>query len=239
MLEVAALSVSHGRIRALQDVSLTISPGEVLAVAGMNGAGKSSLVNAICGLAQARSGRVTFDGRDITGQPLHRMDGIALMPEGRILAPSLTVAETLRLGAGRVNRREHDQCRAKVLARFPELGSRLGQRAGTLSGGEATMLALGRALMASPRLLLLDEPTLGLSPSAAERVFHVLEELRNDGLTLLLVEQNIHMALGFADRYLLLRHGLAVGAGRTPTREQAERFEEVLLGNNSTGENPC
>ncbi len=229
MLAVEALSVRYGRVRALEEVSLTLGHDEVLAVAGLNGAGKSSLVRAICGLSPVAAGRVTFEGRDITGHPLYALDGVALVPEGRVLAPSLTVAETLRLGAGRVSARELDARRTEVLDRFPALGQRLTQRAGTLSGGEATMLALARALMAAPRLLLLDEPTLGLSPAAAARVFEMLAALRRDGLGLLVVEQNLHLSLGLADRVLLLRHGRAIGQGPAASMPDARRLEDLLI----------
>ncbi|SDD26490.1 ABC transporter ATP-binding protein [Ruegeria marina] len=230
MLELSNLCVRYGHIRALEGVSLTLKAGEALAVAGMNGAGKSSLVRAICGLVPVREGQVRLDGQAITGRPLHRLEGVALVPEGRVLAPSLSVSETLWLGAGRVSARTLAARRDGVLARFPELAGRLTQRAGTLSGGEATMLALARGLMAAPRILILDEPSLGLSPAATARVFDTLAELRQDGIGVLIVEQNLHLALGFADRFLLLQHGRPVGEGSTAEADRSAGLEELLLG---------
>jgi branched-chain amino acid transport system ATP-binding protein len=207
MLTVKALCVRYGLVRAVENASLSLSGGEILSLVGLNGAGKSSLVHAICGLVKPASGRVLLEGNDVTGQPLHRLPHVALVPEGRVLAPSLSVRETLTLGAARLPTLEAPRQQARVLDLFPELNNRLDQRAGTLSGGEATMLAIARALMSRPRLLLLDEPTLGLSPAAAKRVFGALHSLRHEGLALLLVEQNLHMAAGIADRLMLLRHG--------------------------------
>lgn len=238
MLKVADLSVRYGRIHALQSVSLTLKRGEVLLLAGLNGAGKSSLVRAICGLTPLASGRVTLDDRDVTGVPLHRLSDTALLPEGRILAPSLTVAETLRLGAGVVRRSVLRSRQAAVIDRLPELAGRLDQRAGTLSGGEATMLALGRALMSDPRLLLLDEPTLGLSPVASARVFDILASLRGNGLGLLLVEQNLHRALALADRVLVLRHGRAVHDGNAPNITAPGALEDMLFTDQIEGASP-
>lgn len=239
MLEVEDLSVTYGRIRALDGVSLSLDGDEVLAVAGLNGAGKSSLVRAIAGLVPAVTGRIRLGGEDVTGQPLHALDGVALVPEGRVLAPSLTVAETLRLGAGYATRREIEARRKRVLDLFPELGGRLAQRAGTLSGGEATMLAFARALMSAPRLLLLDEPTLGLSPSATARVFETLVSLRRDGVALLVVEQNLHQVLSLADRVLLLRHGRAIRQGETASMPDARNLEDLLMADTQDGDLAC
>ncbi|ETX30811.1 ABC transporter ATP-binding protein [Roseivivax isoporae] len=238
MLTVTDLSVRYGRIHALRAVSLSLSRAEVLLLAGLNGAGKSSLVRAIAGLTPAAGGRVDLAGRDITGMPLHRLDDIALLPEGRVLAPSLTVAETLRLGARNTRRPVRRARTADVLDRLPELAGRLDQRAGTLSGGEATLLALGRALMAGPRLLLLDEPTLGLSPAAAARVFDILAALRQDGLGLLLVEQNLRRAVGLADRVLALRHGRAVHQGAARDLGDPAALEEMLFTDRREGVAP-
>lgn len=229
MLKVADLSVRYGQIQALQSVSLTLSRGEVLLLAGLNGAGKSSLVRAIAGLTPPAMGRVELEGRDITGTPLHGLTDMALLPEGRVLAPSLTVAETLRLGAGGVRRSVLHTRQTAVLGRLPELADRLDQRAGTLSGGEATMLALGRAMMADPRLLLLDEPTLGLSPAASARVYEIIGALRKEGLGLLLVDQNLRRALALADRVLVLRHGRVVHEGQVDELADPAALEDILF----------
>ena len=219
MISVRNLSVSYGRIAALQDASLDVCVGDVTAVVGVNGAGKSSLVRAVLGLEAPTAGHITIDGTDTTVWPSHKPRSIGYVPEGRVLAGALTVAETLRLGAGRVARNHIATRTAGVLARFPELAKRLNQKAGTLSGGEATMLAVSRALMAAPRYLLLDEPTLGLSPAATDRVFGIIAELKQDGLGILLVEQNLHRALAAADQHIVLRHGRIVPAGDITTIE--------------------
>lgn len=236
MLKVTDLAVRYGRIHAVRSVSARLEAGEVLLVAGLNGAGKSSFVRAVAGLVPVASGKIELGGRAITGLPLHRLDGVALLPEGRVLAPSLTVAETLRLGGGGAGRAVLRARKDEVLARLPELAGRLGQRAGTLSGGEATMLALGRALMAGPRLLLLDEPTLGLSPAATERVFEILARLRREGLLgMVLVEQNLRRAHALADRVLVLRRGRALHRGPAGETGDAQALEDLVFTDQEEG----
>ncbi|PWJ13824.1 ABC transporter ATP-binding protein [Jannaschia seohaensis] len=235
MLKVTDLAVRYGRIHAVQSVSARLEGGEVLLLAGLNGAGKSSFVRAVAGLVPIASGKVELGGRDITGLPLHRLDGVALLPEGRVLAPSLTVGETLKLGGGAAGRAVLRGRKDEVLERLPELAGRLGQRAGTLSGGEATMLALGRALMAGPRLLLLDEPTLGLSPAATERVFEILARLRREGLGMVLVEQNLRRAHALADRVLVLRRGRALHRGPAGETGDAQALEDLVFTDQEEG----
>lgn len=186
----------------LQNICLQIQPGECLWLAGPNGAGKSTLLQVLAGLQRAGAGRILWDGRDITHQPGHRRAGIALVPEGRVLANSLSVAETLRLGAGRLPRKTHAQRLCQVLQRLPVLAARRDQPAGTLSGGEAQMLSLGRALMSAPRLLLLDEPTLGLSPAAAAMIFDSLAQLKTEGMAIIICDQDSQAAQALADSLL-------------------------------------
>jgi branched-chain amino acid transport system ATP-binding protein len=202
LLETRDLTLGWQGGILLRHVDLHLHSGEGLWLSGPNGAGKSTLMRALAGLERVVSGRILWDGQDITDLPGHRRDGIALVPEGRLLAPSLTVAETLRLGAGRINRKAFDQRLCAVLDRLPVIGGRLDQAAGTLSGGEAQMLSLGRALMSAPRLLLLDEPTLGLSPAAAAMILASLKALKADGLAILICDQEVRGAAALADHLI-------------------------------------
>lgn len=218
MLELRDLHVRYGPLPALRGLSLRIEPGVIVGLAGPNGAGKSAAIRAIAGVQPISAGHILWDGHDITRLPCHKRKGIALVPEGRILAATLTVEETLRLGAGRTGKKERATARDKVFALFPALAERRSQRAGTLSGGEAQMLAIGRALMAAPRLLLLDEPTLGLSVAMARRVFETLPLLRADGIAVLLADQDSRAVSSTADRTLHLESG-TVRARTQPTEE--------------------
>jgi len=215
MLEVRDLALSYGRIRALQGVSLLVRPGEIVTLVGPNGAGKSSLLRTVAGLERPERGEVHYQGRRIDGQPVEALvrDGMILVPEGRATLRHLTVRENLVLGA--YVRRDDGVAadRDRVLQRFPPLAERLGQKAGTLSGGEQQMLAIGRALMARPRLLLLDEPSLGLAPLIVRSIFATIGELRDEGVTILLVEQNAKQALQLADRAYVLETGSVVLEG--------------------------
>ncbi len=216
LLTVDNTRVAYGNLVALDGVSLTVDEGEIVALVGTNGAGKSTLMAAIMGLVPVATGAVTFDGVRVTGRPTHQMAalGIAYVPEGRGTLCELTVRENLLLGA--YSRRWDASARADldmVLSRFPVLSERLGQTAGTLSGGEQQMLVIGRALMSRPRLLLLDEPSLGLAPLIAERIFELIVELAREGVTVLLVEQNAHAALGLAHRGYVLEAGRIVLEG--------------------------
>jgi branched-chain amino acid transport system ATP-binding protein len=219
ILQVTDLRVSYGAIEALRGVSLEVRPGEVVALIGANGAGKTTTLRAVSGMLRPAGGAVRFDGEDVTGLPSHELVArrMAHAPEGRGIFLNLTVGENLELGAWL--RRDPAGVRgdlARVLSLFPVLAERRRQVAGTLSGGEQQMLAVARALMSSPRLLLLDEPSLGLAPQIVERIFGVLRDVNADGVALLLVEQNAHKALQLAHRGYVLETGQVAmtGTGR-------------------------
>ena len=216
LLRVAELRVNYGAVAAIRGVSLKVTAGEVVALLGANGAGKSTLLRTVSGLTRPRAGRILLGGEAIHRLPPARIVrlGVAHCPEGRRVFGTLTVAENLRLGAAaRVDRAGVAADRERIYAMFPILGERRTQPAGTLSGGEQQMLALGRALMARPRVLLLDEPSLGLAPLLVRQIFRTLAELKADGVTMLLVEQNINLALDLADRAYVLRTGEVSLAG--------------------------
>ncbi len=213
LLEVRDLDVYYGAVHALKGVSLHAEPGEIVTLIGANGAGKTTLLRSVSGLVPARAGAVTFEGKDITRTPAHRIValGVAQSPEGRLVFPGLSVEDNLEMGA--YARRDRDGIRAdreQVYTLFPRLRERRRQSAGTLSGGEQQMLAIGRALMARPRLLLLDEPSLGLAPLLVREIFRTIVEINRRGVTVLLVEQNAHMALGVASRGYVLETGRVV-----------------------------
>jgi branched-chain amino acid transport system ATP-binding protein len=223
MLEVEDLGVRYGAIRAVEGVSLRVGEGELVALLGANGAGKSSTLLAIAGALRPAGGRIRLAGEDVTGSAPERMvrRGVAMVPETRGIFPDLTVAEHLRLG-GFIHRRDmagSSALRARMLELFPVLAERAGQPAGTLSGGEQQMLVIARAMMARPRLLLLDEPSLGLAPTVVDRIFALIAELKRGGVTILLVEQNAAKALAIADRAYVMRLGAIAVAG--PAREIA------------------
>ncbi|MBR0653955.1 ABC transporter ATP-binding protein [Plastoroseomonas arctica] len=218
MLELETVSAGYGAVQALTDVSLHVAEGEIVTLIGANGAGKSTLLMTICGDPRARAGRITFDGQDITALPTHAImrGGIAQSPEGRRVFPRMTVLDNLIMGAEVAG---HDPGRdlERVYTLFPRLKERAAQRGGTLSGGEQQMLAIGRALMARPRLLLLDEPSLGLAPLIARQIFSAIRELNaREGLSVLLVEQNANQALRLAHRgYVLVTGRITLeGPGR-------------------------
>ncbi len=209
-LEIVGLEVAYGRTLALHGISVAVPDGQVVCLIGANGAGKTTTMRAISGLVRPRAGRISFAGRDITGQPAHRIAaaGLRQVPEGRQCFAELTVAENLALGAYLVPARNEVARRQDgVLARFPRLRERLGQLAGSMSGGEQQMLAIGRALMGAPRLLLLDEPSMGLAPLFVEEIFAIIAALKADGTTILLVEQNASAALDVADHAYVLENG--------------------------------
>ncbi len=215
-LEIDGLEVAYGRISAVRDVSIAVPDGQVVCLIGANGAGKTTTMRAISGLVRPRAGQIRFAGRDITGQPAHRIAaaGLRQVPEGRQCFAELTVMENLALGAYLVSdRNEVSRRRQGVLARFPRLRERLGQFAGLMSGGEQQMLAIGRALMGAPRLLLLDEPSMGLAPLLVEEIFAIIAALKADGTTILLVEQNASAALEVADFAYVLENGRVVLSG--------------------------
>lgn len=204
MLDVQGLCIAWQGDPVIADVTFSLSPGEIVVLTGANGSGKTSLIAGLAGLDRVESGAVLWEGRNVTHLPLHARDGIALVPEGRCLAPSLTVAETLRLGAGRSRQSRFQSVMRQVLAQFPVLAERLGQAAGTLSGGEAQMLSLARALMCEPRLLFLDEPTLGLSPAAAKSTIDTLYALQAEGMSMVLTDQDSRTAGTLADQTFLV-----------------------------------
>jgi branched-chain amino acid transport system ATP-binding protein len=231
VLEVHDLSVSYRRIRAVDGVSFSVGPGEVVALLGANGSGKSTLLRAIAGVLAPDGGRVRFEGTDITGWASHRVArrGLRLVPEGRGLLARMTVRDNLLMGqyataAG--TRRDFDA----ALERFPILRERSGQMASTLSGGEQQMLAIARALVARPTLLMLDEPSLGLAPRLVRQVFAVVAELKREGVTIVLVEQNARQALGVADRAYILETGRVVLAGPAADLAAGEDVQRAYLG---------
>lgn len=236
LLTVENARVAYGNLVALDGVSLAVDQGEIVALVGANGAGKSTLMNAIMGLVPLLGGAVMFGDISLTGRRPHEMAalGIGYVPEGRGTLRELTVRENLLLGA--YSRRSNSAVRADlddVLGRFPVLAERLSQTAGTLSGGEQQMLVIGRALMSRPKLLLLDEPSLGLAPLIVERIFEIIAQLAQQGVTVLLVEQNAHAALSLAHRGYVLETGRIVLEG--PDLLTHARVREAYLGDETTG----
>ncbi|MGO4447741.1 ABC transporter ATP-binding protein [Phyllobacterium sp. TAF24] len=216
LLSIENVETYYGNIRALSGVSVHADAGEIVTLIGANGAGKSTLMMTIFGMPRARTGRVMFDGRDITQMPTHEIARlrIAQSPEGRRIFPRMTVQENLQMGASLDNLEFYDEDVRKVFELFPRLKERINQRGGTLSGGEQQMLAIGRALMARPRLLLLDEPSLGLAPLIIKHIFEAIKELnRSTGLTVFLVEQNAFGALKLADRGYVMVNGIVTMSG--------------------------
>jgi branched-chain amino acid transport system ATP-binding protein len=233
LLSVNELEAYYGRIRALKGVSLKVPEGGIVALLGANGAGKTTTLRVVSGLMRPARGTVEFDGRRVdrvSAEQLVRL-GIAHVPEGRQIFPDLTVRENLRLGA---YTRQDGSAIAEDLQRvyqhFPILEQRSGQLAGTLSGGEQQMLAIGRALMAKPRLLLMDEPSLGLAPRLVKEIFRIIEEIRASGTTVLLVEQNVHMALTVADYGYVLESGRVALADTSAALRQREEVQRSYLG---------
>jgi branched-chain amino acid transport system ATP-binding protein len=233
LLSVNELEAYYGRIRALKGVSLNVPEGGIVALLGANGAGKTTTLRVVSGLMRPARGMVEFDGRRVdrvSAEQLVRL-GIAHVPEGRQIFPDLTVRENLRLGA---YTRQDGSAIAEDLQRvyqhFPILDQRSGQLAGTLSGGEQQMLAIGRALMAKPRLLLMDEPSLGLAPRLVKEIFRIIEEIRASGTTVLLVEQNVHMALTVADYGYVLESGRVALADTSAALRQREEVQRSYLG---------
>ena len=216
LLKLSGVTAFYGAIQALKGVDLEVAPGEIVTLIGANGAGKSTLMMTICGSPHARHGQIVYDGRDITALPTHEIMhmGLAQSPEGRRIFGRMTVHENLLMGAQVVAMRNYAATRDLVFTLFPRLKERLTQRGGTLSGGEQQMLAIGRALMSQPRLLLLDEPSLGLAPLVVRQIFGAIRQLnRDNGLTVLLVEQNAFQALRLAHRGYVLVNGTVTMAG--------------------------
>ena len=232
MLAVADLRVNYGRVPALHGISLNVNEGEAVALVGPNGAGKTTTLSAIFGLVRPEGGTIAFEGGSLLGLSPENIvrKGLALVPEGRHIFGTLTVAENLKLGATARKQRQLGGEIEETLERFPALAHYYGNSAGTLSGGEQQQLAIARALLSRPRLLLLDEPSLGLAPLVIDTVFDALDELRQEGVTILLVEQNATRAVEFADRAYILRSGLMAHSGTTEEMRALEDFETLYLG---------
>ncbi|WP_416347502.1 high-affinity branched-chain amino acid ABC transporter ATP-binding protein LivF [Acerihabitans sp. TG2] len=212
MLSLHRVSAHYGKIQALHEVTLHINPGEIVTLIGANGAGKTTLLGTLCGDPRATHGRILYEGSEISDWPTARImrASIAIVPEGRRVFSRMTVEENLAMGGFFIEKREYQQQIKRVFELFPRLYERRVQRAGTMSGGEQQMLAIGRALMSRPRLLLLDEPSLGLAPIIIAQIFDTIEQLRQEGMTIFLVEQNANQALKLADRGYVLENGRVV-----------------------------
>jgi len=233
MLTLENISVNYGAIEALRGVSMHVGQGEVITLIGANGAGKTTTLRTITGLLAPRVGRVVYEGEDISGAATHKLvaRGIAMSPEGRGVFANLTVRENLQMGAYlKNNKREIAEDMERAFKMFPRLKEREAQKAGTLSGGEQQMLAMGRALMSRPRLLLLDEPSLGLAPLVVHTIFESIDEIRSRGTTILLVEQNAHAALKHSDRAYVLETGRIVMEGVSKDLANDPRIKEAYLG---------
>jgi branched-chain amino acid transport system ATP-binding protein len=233
MLKARSLRAGYGAAPAVWDASLEVGEGDLVVVVGPNGAGKTTLINALAGLHRMESGSLRFAGRDISRLPAHLFcdAGIALVPEGRRLFTGMTVLENLELGAYRGAAKAHRAAALKrVLALFPMLDEKLGRPAGTLSGGQQQMLAIGRALMARPRLLLLDEPSLGLSPAIVVEMFRIIREVNREGVAVLLVEQNVALALQLARRAYVLEEGRIVAEGAAEELASQPHIQRAYLG---------
>jgi branched-chain amino acid transport system ATP-binding protein len=233
LLEIENLVARYGRITALKGISLHVDEGEIVTLIGANGAGKTTTLRAISGLIRPASGRIAFAGRDLHGAAPHAIVrlGIGHSPEGRRVFPRMTVRENLELGAyTRSSKREIAEDTERVLDTFPRLRERLGQRAGTMSGGEQQMLAIGRALMGRPRLLLLDEPSLGLSPIFVQTIFSVIREINARGTTILLIEQNATQALAVATRGYVLEVGAVAHEDSSANLSASVTVQEAYLG---------
>ncbi len=232
MLQINNVNTHYGPIQALHDVSVEVKQGEIVTLIGANGAGKTTLMMTICGHPQATSGEILFDGKPITGQPTSQImrQGLAIVPEGRRVFARLTVQENLHMGAYFRTRAQYEETLEEVLVLFPRLRERFAQRAGTMSGGEQQMLAIGRAMMSKPRMILLDEPSLGLAPIIIQQIFQIIEKLRDDGVTIFLVEQNANQALRIADRGYVLENGRVVLSGSGADLLDDENVRKAYLG---------
>jgi branched-chain amino acid transport system ATP-binding protein len=232
MLKLDKVHTHYGAVEALAGVSIEVNKGEIVTLIGSNGAGKTTLMMTVCGTPRASSGHVMFEGRDITRMPTHEIMrlGMAISPEGRRVFPSLTVLENLQMGGFFASQHEIDAGIEHVFKLFPRLNQRAKQRAGTMSGGEQQMLAIGRALMSKPRLLLLDEPTLGLAPLVIAQIFDIIRTIREEGVTVFLVEQNANKALHVADRGYVLETGRVVLADSADNLLANDDIKRAYLG---------
>lgn len=233
MLEVKDLQVYYGLIQAIKGVSFEVNQGEVIALIGANGAGKTTILHTITGLIQPKGGSVIFEGTDITKIPAHKIVsmGMAHVPEGRRVFANLSVYQNLKMGAyTQKDNKAIDETLEMIYQHFPRLEERKNQLAGTLSGGEQQMLAMGRALMSSPKMILMDEPSMGLSPLLVKEVFSIIEYCHESGITILLVEQNAKMALGIADRAYVLETGMITMSGDAKEMLENEDVKKAYLG---------
>ena len=232
LLKVDNIHVYYGAIHAIKGISFEVEEGEIVTLIGANGAGKSTTLNTVAGLLKPREGTITFDGKNITGMPASKMvyNGMALCPEGRRIFQQMTVRENLEMGGFSRPNAEIDGSIEDVFNRFPRLREREKQIAGTLSGGEQQMLAMGRALMSKPKLLMLDEPSMGLAPILVEQIFEIIKELHGSGTTILLVEQNAQMALSIADRAYVLGTGQITMSGPAAEVLADDRVRAAYLG---------
>ena len=233
MLTVEDINVHYGAIHAIKGISLSVVKGGITTLIGSNGAGKSTTLHTISGLLKPKTGKITFEGQDITGRPAHRIVGMGLsqVPEGRHVFANMTVMENLELGAYlRMDKDEINKDMTDVFTKFPRLLERKDQIAGTLSGGEQQMLAMGRALMSRPRLLLLDEPSMGLAPLLIREIFNIIADINRAGTTVLLVEQNANMALSIAHRAYVLETGRIALSGDAKELAASEEVRKAYLG---------
>lgn len=233
MLKVENLSVHYGMIQAVRDVSFEVNEGEVVSLIGANGAGKTTILRTLSGLVRPSAGKIQFLGKEIQKMPAQKIvaGGLSQVPEGRHVFPGLTVMENLEMGAFLKKNREENQANLKkVFSRFPRLEERKNQDAATLSGGEQQMLAMGRALMSTPKLLLLDEPSMGLAPIFIQEIFDIIQDIQKQGTTVLLIEQNANKALAISDRGYVLETGKIVLSGTGKELASSEEVRKAYLG---------
>jgi branched-chain amino acid transport system ATP-binding protein len=233
LLDIADVYTAYDRADVLQGVTLSVAPGSITCLLGSNGSGKTTLIRSILGLTAPRAGRIVFDGRDITGLPTHQViaGGVACIPEGRKVFPKLTVEENLRVGAYRERSQAVTRERiAEIFGIFPRLAERRGQLAGTMSGGEQAMISIGRGLMRAPKLLLVDEPSLGLSPLLVKENFNIIRAINARGITVFLVEQNVHQTLAISHYGYVLSKGRVVAAGRPDELADRAEVREAYFG---------
>jgi len=233
ILEAESVSVNYGDFQALWDISFSVKPGQLVALIGTNGAGKTTTLKSICGLVPLAQGRISYQGQQISGQQVHRVvdQGITLVPEGRQLFPKMTVEENLLIGAylPRTRKKKSETLR-RVYDLFPRLEERRNQTAETLSGGEQQMVAIGRAPMQDPKVIMFDEPSLGLAPILVQEVFDVVQQLHRQGLTVFIVEQNVHQTLKIADYCYVMENGRIVQEGTGHELEADQKIREAYLG---------
>ena len=233
LLQLDNITTVYGRNEMLRNVSLDVPAGTVTCLLGSNGAGKSTLIKAILGLVKITKGKIIFDGKDITGFPTHKVigAGIAIVPEGKRIFPKMTVRENLRMGAYlEKDNMKIEKRMAEIFVLYPRLKERINQIAGTLSGGEQSMLSIGRGLMSDPKLMIFDEPSLGLAPILVEQNFDTIKEINSRGTTVFLVEQNVHLTLEYASRGYALQQGEVVASGSVDELKQSEVLKTAYLG---------